>query len=194
MVNERMSRPGNEKSAGCLALSKKIGEDREGKKKGQGQLDRNGRRAGRWHAPLANLLLGGSLLLDGQVNNGLGDGNEAETILFDVIRRPALVGDMLRDLERRNHIDGVPRAPLGTEVAADAALEVDIAKGLQTGMVFARDFVNAIHRTDFDAGFTTRAAIRPDYRQFLGKLFARFAGALCHDGSSFRVPLDAAIA
>jgi hypothetical protein len=101
---------------------------------------------------------------------------------------------MFRDLERRNHIDGVPRAPLGAEVAADAALEVDIAKRLQTGMVFAWDFVNAVHRTDFDAGFTTRAAIRPDDRQFLGKLFTRFAGALRHDRPSFRVQLDAAIA
>src|SRR5262249_25671262 len=109
-----------------------------------------------------------------------GDGDEALAVLGDVLRRAALVGDMLCDVDGVHHVDGVPRAPALAQRAADAALEVDVHEPLDRGLVLAGHLVDAVDGPDLDAGLAPGAVIGPYDGQLLGEFLACLTRALGH--------------
>src|SRR5439155_1502860 len=78
-----------------------------------------------------------------------------------------------------------PRTPALAQLAADAAFQVDVDEALQHRLILARDLVNAIDRTDLDAGLAAGAVVRVDDGELRWKLLACFAGALGHGQTSF---------
>ena len=91
---------------------------------------------------------------------------------------------MFGDVGGIDHVDGVPRAPAFAQGAADAAFQVDVHERLDGRLVLARHLVDAIDRTDFDAGFAAGAVVGPDDGQFLRELFASLARAFGHEWTS----------
>src|SRR5262249_29549233 len=104
------------------------------------------------------------LLFDGQVGEGLGSEHEPLPVLLDVFRGAALLGNVLGYSGRRHHVDGIPRTPPFTQGAADAAFQIDMPKRLEAWLILSRDFVDAVNRTDFNAGLAAGAAVRTDHR------------------------------
>src|SRR5262245_20599282 len=101
-------------------------------------------------------------------------------MLLDIGRWAALDGDVVGNLRGRNHVNGVPGAPALTQRAADAALQVNIAEAAKAGHIHPGNLVDAIDGADFDTCVAAGAIVRPDDRQFLRKLLARFARTLSH--------------
>ena len=95
-----------------------------------------------------------SLFLFGQqpFRIALGGVNEGVEMAIDVLGRPPLEGDMLSGIDGFHHVDGVPRADLGTVLATNATVKIDIAPGLKAGMIFARHFIDTIYRANFQTG------------------------------------------
>jgi hypothetical protein len=52
-------------------------------------------------------------------------------VLVDVLRRTALERNVVRNVDRVNHINRIPGAHLSAMLAADAPIKIDVAKGLQ---------------------------------------------------------------
>lgn len=106
-------------------------------------------------------------------------------IVADVVGRPPLVGDVLGHSNRRQHLDGVPRADgqfvgvrlfsrnVDTDFAANAAFDIDFAEGLQDRDRLPRHLDDTVDRTDFEARFAAGAVVGVDDRDFLGELLAR---------------------
>ena len=59
-------------------------------------------------------------------------------------------------------------------LAANAAIKVYIAPGLQTGVIVARHFVDTIDRAHFDTRLTARATVRVDHGEDFGDDFPGF--------------------
>src|SRR5688572_22781014 len=73
----------------------------------------------------------------------------------------------------RPHEDGLPGAVAGAELAADAALEVHLDELHEVRMLGAGDDLDAVHRTEGDAGLATRAAGLIDDRELARRLEPR---------------------
>src|SRR6185503_7490325 len=71
------------------------------------------------------------------------------------------------------HVDGLPRAVAGAELAADAALEVHLHQLHEIGVLGAGDDLDAVHRAEGDAGLAAGAAGLVDHRELLRRLGAR---------------------
>src|SRR5262249_28521971 len=108
------------------------------------------------------------LLLCGQFHQGLGGADQAFPVLFHVLRRAALAGDVLRDGRRGHHVDRVPRAPPLAQRTADAAFQIDVTEGLKAWLILSGDLVNAVDRADLDTSFATCTVVRTDDGQLLG--------------------------
>src|SRR5262249_37432308 len=98
----------------------------------------------------------------------------------DIFGRAALVGHRLGDFRRRHHVDRVPWAPTFAQLAADAALQVDIAKRLHARLVFTGDFVDAVNGANFDAGLAARAVISANHRHLGRQFLASLPSSLGH--------------
>jgi hypothetical protein len=61
-------------------------------------------------------------------------------------------------------------------LATDAAIQIDIAPGLQAGMLLARDLIDALDGADFETGLAARASIGVYNRENLGDDLTRFSG------------------
>src|SRR5262249_24562143 len=97
-------------------------------------------------------------------------------VLLDVLRRTALERYVVRCVEGVNHIDRVPRADLGTMLAADAPIQVVVTPGLQRRVFLALDLVDTIDRANFKARLAARATICVDHGQDLRYDLAWFSG------------------
>ena len=96
--------------------------------------------------------------------------------------RSTLDRDMIGRIERIDHVDGIPRADLGTMLAPDASIEIDIAPGLQAGVLLAGHFIDAVDGANFHARFAPGASVGVNHGQDLGDDLARLAGQrrCCH--------------
>ncbi len=94
---------------------------------------------------------------------------------IDVFGRPPLEGDVLGNIKGFHHVDGIPRADLGTVFATNASVEIDITPSLKAGMIFAGHFVDTINRANFQTGLAPRAAVGVDDREDLGDYLPRLA-------------------
>ena len=103
---------------------------------------------------------------------------------LDILGGAALVGNMLGNFVSGDHINGVPGANLSAMLAADAAVEVDIAPSLKTRVVLAGHLVNTVDRADLNAGFAASASVGVDYRHDLWDDFSRLAD----DGRRHEIP------
>src|SRR5262249_31371946 len=109
----------------------------------------------RWRRPPSLL----SLLLAGQFHERLGRAHESLPILLHVLGGAALVGDMHRDRGSGHHVNGIPWAPALAQGTADASFQIDIAKGLKARLILPGNFIDAVHRADFNTGFAARAVV-----------------------------------
>jgi hypothetical protein len=95
---------------------------------------------------------------------------------LDVLRRTTFFGYGVSHFIGGDHVDRIPGTDLGTVLATDAAIQIDIAPGLQAGVLLARDLVDAIDGTDLETGLAARASIGVDDRENLGDDLTRFSG------------------
>ena len=105
----------------------------------------------------------------------LGGVNEGVEMAINGFGRAALERDVLSDIHGFHHVDGVPRTDLGTVLATNATVEIDIAPGLKAGMIFAGHFVDTINRANFQTGLAPRATVGVDDREDLGDHLPRLA-------------------
>ncbi len=89
---------------------------------------------------------------------------------------------MIGRVERIDHVDGVPRADLGTVLASNASIQIDVAPGLQAGVLFAGHFIDTVNGADLHARFTPGASVGVNHGQDFGNDFARLASQrrCCH--------------
>src|SRR5207244_3030663 len=85
-----------------------------------------------------------------------------------------------------DHVNGVPRAPALAQRATNAALQIDVAERLQSGLILPRNLVDAIDRAYFNTCLAPSAIVRSDDGEFLGKFLSRLARTFRHD--RFLVP------
>ena len=97
-------------------------------------------------------------------------------------RRPTLERDVIGHVDRIDHVDRVPWADLCAVLAADASIEIDVAKSLERCVLLAGDLVDAVDRADLKAGLAPGATIGVNHRQNLGDDFSRLSGQgrCCH--------------
>ena len=102
--------------------------------------------------------------------------NRAATEASDEDRGGFFVGE---DFFGLDHRDDVPRADLGAELAADAALEVDgaDAHGI-AGVLGIVDLVDAIDRADGDAGVTAGAEVLVEDGELFRQLLSHRSNGL----------------
>src|SRR5208282_573419 len=74
---------------------------------------------------------GSPLLCDQTPGISLRSPDQIVPVLVDVFWRSTLERNVVSNIQCVDHVDRVPRANLGAMLAADAAIELDIAPGLQ---------------------------------------------------------------
>jgi len=106
----------------------------------------------------------------------LGDVDKIVPVAGIIAGWTALDRDGMGDQGGVDHVDRVPGANLGAMLATDAAIEIDVAPGLQTRMLFTRNFIDTIDGANFKAGFAAGATISVNDREDLGDDLTRLAG------------------
>jgi hypothetical protein len=106
-------------------------------------------------------------------------------VLCDVLWWAANLGDDMSDFLSFHHLDGVPRADrqfvrvglllrnVDANFASNALLQVNLAPSLVAFDAMIERFeLNTVDGAYFQTGFTSRAIVGVNYRQFLGDFLA----------------------